>query len=318
MALNYREFGVYFLCDLAESVSHPGADRMTLNGNQVSYHFIFPTRGERESQDEFAARVRNFRGDLPRGSDHPYRLAIAHEAFMRSGDNAFGAAFCLHEELKKLPTSSERSRRQWAKRGITHKLIESKIGSTRRGRRRKRKKPESVPDYRTIETIRCEVSRYKSRHANFAQAFENEFNLYRSIYCRDASLCAEEEAMYRELLGRCEIGLSPCHQLTATYTLNLARVLHEQGKFAEALPFYWLGLVRVWAARWVPHYREALLFLIFKDIENCQSGQPPAPVRSGHLRLHRITVDLPAGGKVSFRVDLRHLSLSAEGREGST
>jgi len=316
MALNYREFAVYVLCDLAESVSQSGADRTTLNGNQVSYHFIRPTRGERESQDEFAIRVKTFRRDLPRGSDHPYRLAIAHEAFMRTGDNAFGAAARLHEELKELPVSSERSRLQWAKRGITHKVIESKIGGTRRGRRRKRKKREPIPEYRTIETIRCEVSRYKRRHANFAQAFQNELNLYRSIYCRDASLLVEEEAMYRELLGRCEIRLSPCHQLTATYTLNLARVLHEQGKFAEALPIYWLGLTRVWAARWAPHYREILLFSVFKNIGSCQSEQQPAPIMTGHLRLHRVVVDLPAGGNVSFRMDLR--PPNSEGREGST
>src|SRR6516165_9906454 len=122
MALNYREFAVYALCDLAESVSQPGADRMTLNGNQVSYHFIFPTRGEREPEDEFASRVKKFRRDLPRGSDHSYRLAMAHEAFMRSGENAFGAAVSVHEELKKLTDSSKESRSQWATRGITHKV----------------------------------------------------------------------------------------------------------------------------------------------------------------------------------------------------
>jgi hypothetical protein len=146
--------------------------------------------------------------------------------------------------------------------------------------------------------IRSEVSRYKKKHADFDQAFGKELVLYHARFCRDSELCAAEEANYRDLLARCETGLSPCHQLTATYTVNLARVLHEQGKFAESIPVYWLGLARSWAADLAPHYRESVTCSILSDIENCQNRQPPAfsvgaIVKRGHPRLYHVTVDLP-------------------------
>jgi hypothetical protein len=100
---------------------------------------------------------------------------------------------CVLEVLKSLPPASEEDRRRWAELGFTHKLLDSRLGTTRRGQRRKIKKPESS-DFRLIESIRCDVSPYKSRHPNFDQAFEKEFGLYRQLHCRDAEFCAEEEA----------------------------------------------------------------------------------------------------------------------------
>lgn len=315
MALPYREFGTYFLRDLAETAkSSTRPDRITLDGNQVSRQFILPVRGELESEDDFAARLAAFKRDLPRGSDHAYRLAISHEAFRRAGEKDYAAAACVLDVLKGLPTASADDRRRWANRGVSHKPIKSRIGTTRRGRRRKRRKPVLFADYRLIESIRSEVSRYKSRHSNFDQAFEKEFSLYRSIYHRHVDFCAEEEAQIRALLNRCEASLGPSHQLTATHTLNLARVLHEEGKFAEAVPVYWLALARCWAGSWAPHQGEISASWILRDIENCQNEQPSAfnvdaMVKSGHLRLYHVTVDLPAFGHATVPIDLRPKSL---------
>ena len=298
MALPFRKFACYILRDLSQRVKTTDNDRATLNGNQISRQFVWPVRGERETQEKFTARMAKFRSDVPRGADQAYRLALAHEAFVRAGDNAFGAAVGVQEELKRLPGLSARDQVRWAKLGISHKPLRPKIGTTRRGRRTKRKKT-GYPAYdRQVEMIRSEVSRYKRKHADFDQAFVKEFVLYRSTFCRDSELCAAEEAMYRDLLARCETGLSPCHQLTATYTINLARVLHEQGKFDESIPVYWLGLARSWAADLAPHYRESVTCSILSDIENCQNRQPPAfsvgaIVKRGHPRLYHVTVDLP-------------------------
>ena len=298
MALSFRKFARYILRDLSQRVKTTDTDRVTLNGNQISRQFVLPVRGERETQEEFTSRMVKFRRDVPRGTDQAYRLALAHEAFVRAGDNAFVAAVRVLEKLKKLPGLSARVRALWAKLGISHKPLRPKIGTTRRGHRTKRKKTGYPAYYRQVEMIRSEVSRYKKKHADFDQAFAKEFVLYRSIFCRDSELCAAEEAMYRDLLARCETGLSPCHQLTATYTVNLARVLHEQGKFDESIPIYWLGLARSWAARLAPHYRESVTSSILRDIENCQNRQPPAfsvgaIIKRGHSRLYRFTVDLP-------------------------
>jgi hypothetical protein len=293
MPLPYRVFGTYFLHDRAESVRSDG-DRVIFNGNHISRQFIRPVQGEQESEHDFAERFAAFKKRLPRGGDQVYRRAIAHEAFLRAGEKSFGAAEQVFEILSELPRTTELARQYWESLGVPYKTITSRIGRTRRGRRRKRKKPELCPGYRMIETIRCEVSRYKSRHPEFNQAFENELTMFRSVYCRDSDFCATEEANRRELLKCCENELSPCDQVTATHTIALARILHEQGKNTEALPVYWLGLVRCWAADWAPHYRETLLSTILREIESCQCGQPPvcdpnATVHTGHLRLYRVT-----------------------------
>jgi hypothetical protein len=298
MALPFRKFACYVLRDLSERVKTTDDDRVTLNGNQISRQFVLPVRGERETQEEFAARMVKFRSDVPRGTDQAYRLALAHEAFVRAGDNVSVAAVRVLEELKRLPGLSERDRVLWDKLGISHKPLRPKLGTTRRGHRTKRKKTGYSACYRQVEMIRSEVSRYKKKHKDFDQAFAKEFVLYRSMFGRDSEFCAAEEAMYRDLLARCETGLSLCHQLTATYTVNLARVLHEQGKFDESIPIYWLGLARSWAADLAPPYRESVTGSILRDIENCQNRQPPAfsvgaIVKRGHLRRYHVTVDLP-------------------------
>src|ERR1035438_6448600 len=188
MALPFRKFARYVLRDLSQRVKTTDNDRVTLNGNQVSRQFVWPVRGERETQEKFTSRIVKFRSDVSRGTDQAYRLALAHEAFVRAGDNVSVAAVRILEKLKKLPGLSARVRVLWAKLGISHKLLWPKIGTTRRGHRTKRKKIGYPAYYRQVEMIRSEVSRYKKKHADFDQAFAKELVLYHSIYCREVGI----------------------------------------------------------------------------------------------------------------------------------
>jgi hypothetical protein len=223
----------------------------------------------------------DFRKLPPRGSDQSYRLALAHEAFMRTGEGPSEAAVSVFQELEKRPQ------------------IKFKIGTTRRSRRNKKEPPDFLPTDHKVEVIRTEASRYKREHADFPGAFAKELSLYRNTFCRGLELYAQEETMYRDLLAKCEKDLSPCHQLTATNTVNLARALHEQGKFDDAIPVYWLGFARAMAARWAPHYRPLVMSSILAEIENCQNRCPPAfslrrmIERGWHPKMYSVTLIVP-------------------------
>src|ERR1022692_944143 len=110
MALPFRKFARYVLRDLSWRVKTTDNDRVTLKGNQISRQFVWPVRGERETQEKFTARMAKFKSDVPRGTDQAYRLALAHEALVRAGENAFGAAVGVLDELKSLPGLSARDR----------------------------------------------------------------------------------------------------------------------------------------------------------------------------------------------------------------
>jgi hypothetical protein len=258
MDVPYKEFAGYILDGFAERVEKSKKDAVILNGDHVSRQFVLPVRREPETLEAFEARMVDFRKLLPRGNDQSYRLALAHEAFIRAGEGPSLAALSVFQELEKRPQ------------------VKFKIGTTRRGRRRKKKRPGFSATTRKVEMIRAEVSRYKREHEDFTGAFAKELGLYRNTFCRDAELYAQEESMYRDLLAKCEKDLSPCHQLTATYTVNLARALHEQRRFDDAIPMYRLGFARSMAARWAPHHRPLVMSSILAEIKNCQNRCPPA------------------------------------------
>jgi hypothetical protein len=257
MAELYREFARYILGDLAERVK-ASTDAVILDGNQVSRQFVLPVRRNQETLEAFEARMVDFRKLPPRGTDQSYRLALAHEAFILAGEGPTLAALSVLQELD------------------SQQQGKFKIGTTRRGFRRTEKRAGFSAINRKVEIVRAEAGRYKSTHADFRGAFATEFGLYRSTFCRDAELLVEEESMYRGLLAKCEEYLIPCHQLTATFTVKLARALHEQGRFDDAIPMYWLGFARSMAALLPPYYPPGVISSILVEIENCQSKRFPA------------------------------------------
>src|ERR1019366_510111 len=134
MALPYRKFATYMLADLAERVKATDGDRVTLDGSHVSRQLVWPVRGQKETPEEFRIRKLNFRRDVPRGHDLSHRLAMAHEALVRAGEKSWNAAKLILEN--------------------TPEQITSKIGTSRRSHRTKRKKTGLSRCEREIETIR--------------------------------------------------------------------------------------------------------------------------------------------------------------------
>jgi hypothetical protein len=302
MKLPYRKFARYLLCDIAERTKNSDNTARFFQGNHISRQLVQPVRGKGETLAEFAIRNMEFKKNLPRGSDDSYRLALAHEAFVRDGQCPTSAAVSVVELLEKIPKLTERLRRRWASHGIAHKEVKHKIGTTRRNFRRKQTAPGFQAICRREESIRCGARRYKSKHKDFGRAFAAEFGYYRAMFCRDDELRSEEEAMYRRLLARCEAELNPWHEVTAMHTVNLARILHEQKEFDEALPLYWLGLARSMAAPlWAGNldYAKKVVSSILSDIENCQNKRGPTEtvdqmMKSGHPRLYSLTMSVPA------------------------
>ena len=97
---------------------------------------------------------------------------------------------------------------------------------------------------------------------------------FRHESCRDAEWYAEAEQEYRWRVHNAEEQLGPRQILTASHTLNLARLLHEQGKFDEALPIYRLALER-WSSlpTDVGARRTAAIAMIEQEIEHCRNRQ---------------------------------------------
>lgn len=177
MALPYREFATWTLSDLA--IRRDDGDRITFSGNHISHQYLLPVPSPGESDEQYAARSRAFRKSLPRRWDLSERLALAFEAFRRSGEDPYSAA---HDALKILREAPVRKQAEYERNGIgyAYKPIDSRIGSTRRGHRTKRKKPGLTREERQIHTIRAQVYRFIRQHKNFAALFDEQFGGFRA------------------------------------------------------------------------------------------------------------------------------------------
>jgi hypothetical protein len=251
------------------------ADRVIFKGNRVSYHFMKPRQDDAECPEVLLARMAEFRRRLPRHSDQPYRLALAFEALRQAGEKAWSAANLIWEALQELPASSRKEQRQWAKLGIPiqFKVPKYSIGSTKRGHRTKRKR-RGIPNYhRRAETIRAQACRFKSQHPDFRRRIDAEFAAFRWRFCRDAEWYTETESMYWQRLASLERAHGEHDQCTAEATAVLARHLHEQGKFEEAIPVYSLALERWKLATPVSEERrQTALAVIAQNIADAKPG----------------------------------------------
>src|SRR5580704_10339830 len=153
---------------------------------------MFPKRSHDETDEQFAMRVRVFRANLPRHSDSSRRLALAFRAFVLSGEKTYSAAHYILEILRAAPA---RKLQEYTRLGIgyAYKPIDSKIGSTNRGRRAKRKKRGLTRDEREAQTIRVQASKFIREHDDFDALFDRELALYRGQFSRDTEWHAASE-----------------------------------------------------------------------------------------------------------------------------
>ena len=81
-------------------------------------------------------------------------------------------------------------------------------------------------------------------HSDYEQLFETWLGAFRHEFKRDKEWCDSAEMEYRRRIEDAASALGADHPLTASHTANLARLLHEQGKFREAAPIYQLAIRR--------------------------------------------------------------------------
>jgi hypothetical protein len=275
MALPLLDFASYIVRDLAVRTKAKRGGNVVFSSNHSSPQYILPARAQNETEQEFAARLKQFRTRIPRGSDQKLRLALAMEACTRAGMGLFAAASYTLEALRRAEEISGARQLEFEKLGVlSYKRIEPRIGATQRGRRKKRKKRGYHPEYRQIETIRTEVSRFRRTFDGFEKKFESEFGLYRFQYHRDAEWFAEVEPFQRQLISRCERELGPTHELTASHALTMARMLHEQGKFEDAEIEYRSALDRWRSVSGAPPGDpEFVINSILEDVTKCKNRQ---------------------------------------------
>jgi len=277
MALIHTSFAGYVLSDLA--VRAPGGtDRIILRGNHVSWQIQIPVRGEDEGREEYAARCKEFRKQVPRGSDLSLRLALAHEYYLRHGFSGWGAAYLVVTEAwpEALRFAAEENA-EYRNVGVRLQTVKRRIGTSRRGHRTKRKRDGFSALDRQVETVRTQVARFKSKHPEFDKLFEAEFRGFRYQFCRDAGWCAEAELEYRRGLADCENELGPYDHWTAMATLSFARVLQAQGKLDDAIPVYRLAHERWGMATPVSEDRRAVaLSSITDELASCRAGRSQA------------------------------------------
>ncbi|MGA2648283.1 MAG: tetratricopeptide repeat protein [Candidatus Sulfotelmatobacter sp.] len=296
MALPYREFAAYKLDDLAERTVTEHKDRITFSANHLSIQWPLPVRWKGEPEQQFAARLRDFRKQLPRQSDFSRRLALATEAFVRSGVTFTNAARLVHAELRKVPWLSGQQQARWSKLGIPHKRIPVKIGATRRWHRKKRKGKHCLSHDPEVETIRVQAASFKRDCVGFAQLFDFEFAMFRELF-RDPDWYCEAERGCRDWMLRAEKQLGPCHQQTAEATLQLAELLHEQKKFSEAEELYDLALKRWTDAPSIgARQRESAMASILLNKQNCRQGDTTRTM---------IAVQAPAGSQMRVVLDAK-------------
>ncbi len=216
MPLPYREFAAWILSDLSERTETEYADRITFSGNHITEQFVLQVKAENETKEHFVLRFKELWKYIPRHSDLSARIAFAVEAFFRAGETKWSAASLVLDQLERLPKLSAQEQLRWAKLGIPHKQIKPAIGTTRRGRRSKRKKTGFTAYYRQVETVRTQASRFRRKHTNFETLFESKFEIYRFQFCGDSHWCAEAEPAYQQRLAESEqtYGSEPGHPMT--------------------------------------------------------------------------------------------------------
>ena len=235
MSVLLRKFAAWTLYDLA--IRERQDDRITYSGNHVSAQFPLPVRLAGETRQQFAVRKREFLKSLPRRSDLSERLALAFEALRRTGEKAYLAAYFVSKIVQEAPA---RKRAEYDSQGIgyAYKPIDSALGTTRRGRRKKRKKRGIRNDERQAESIRAQASRFIRRHKNFDALFLNRLGSFKDTFWRDTEWYAPAENAYLARVAEFEKLSEPFDWWSAMPLPAAAYFYHEQRRFGCAVVYY--------------------------------------------------------------------------------
>jgi hypothetical protein len=235
MSPPYRKFASWTLSDLAIRASQ--GDRITFTGNHIFAQHPLPTRSPAETAEQFAARLRKFRNNLPRHTDLSERLALAVTALVRDGENTYAAADCVREILRNAPAEKKA---EYDRDGIGYAFrpIDAPIGKTHRNRRTKRRKRGISPEEREAHVIRAQASRFIHKQKNFESLFQAQFGTFRYQSCRDADWYASAEPSYLERVDAFEKCAEPYAWFNAMPVAAAAQFYHEQRKFSQALLYY--------------------------------------------------------------------------------
>jgi hypothetical protein len=157
------------------------------------------------------------------------------------------------------------------------------LGTSKRGRKRRSDRQHDLLDLAAV--VKGNVNRLKRRltkdGSNVNQMFESAFGAFRAFHVRDELLCAKAEADVLKLVNRIE---RPCwdgggtelgsyHYEVGQRSLQLARLYHEETKYADAKQWYW----RAWGIfiadpLMAAEFRVTCLRSFAFALANCASG----------------------------------------------
>lgn len=214
-----------------------------------------------------------------RGSDCSMRIAHAMEAYIQAGEKQIGAAFLVHERLRQI----EQATLERASKDTRVKPLSFPIGRTNRGNRSQRPARNTSDEnpFSEPETIRVTALDYKGSRPNFDREFKALFGGFCMDFARTPEWLETQEPVYRRRLQSAEDELrevkgsepqpSDYDFFAISLTGVLAELLHELGKFGEALPYYELAIKRLEAATipMLPGYRENTLEQLTSEMADC-------------------------------------------------
>ena len=233
-----QEFSRWVLSDLARRASPRNTTPIEWRGNHVKLIYEKPVRNGDEALEEYFRRVDAWRDGLPRGSDNSLRLALAVQSYQQSGEFRKRAIGLVLDDIDWAKIAIGKEITEMAALGIQFRLPDGPLGTTDRSNNKKLKKTEPDSDVRRAEVVRTQVSRYRKNHRNFDDIFAMWFEVFIAEHHCDSAWLAKVEPVYRERVTRAASNLDPNDPWLGTNTLNLARLLHEMGKYGEAELLY--------------------------------------------------------------------------------
>jgi hypothetical protein len=124
--------------------------------------------------------------------------------------------------------------------------------------------------------VRSQVHQFRRTHEReCVQQFNSKLNAFRSEWFRDAEWYSETEPTYRSRLAGIDRQGCSFDEAHATAAIELARHLHDQGKFDEAAVYYAKAVERWTCSTPLPEERRRkALSMLNEDLAKCQACLP--------------------------------------------
>lgn len=300
----YLTFAKHTLGDLAERRTHAG---QKMARGERRYEVV---NGVKQRVPLLGKRVCYQEGESTqvqlRGTDSTVRLTMAVMACERYGHVTRGVTFTHKAACRKVaeiilesdapigelflkgtrgPKSRARTHRDQSRAKVASKTKPSPAGEKRASifneldalmAAEKTYEPDPAEPLQEVERltriIRSQVGEFIKNNPNVAQQFEAWFGAYRFAEKRDREWRNEVEAGYRRRVKATAETMGTTDQWTAMATSNLACLLHDQGKHAEATTTYkraikqWKGATNV-----NPKRRNEAIAMLEEKLANIKS-----------------------------------------------